>query len=38
MWLVAALTFASGSIVAVRMSETLRGPSDPLPSWRAQKA
>ena len=26
-WLVAALTFASGLIVAVRMRETMRGPS-----------
>jgi MFS family permease len=29
MWLVAALTFASGVVVAVRMSETLRRPAAP---------
>jgi len=29
MWLVAALTFASGLVVAVRMTETLRRPSAP---------
>jgi hypothetical protein len=32
MWLVAALTFASGVVVAVRMSETLRRPLAPAPS------
>lgn len=32
MWLVAALTFASGVVVAVRMSETLRRPAAPAPS------
>jgi len=32
MWLVAALTFASGVVVAVRMSETLRRAAAPAPS------
>jgi MFS family permease len=32
MWLVAALTFASGVVVAVRMNETLRRPAAPAPS------
>jgi MFS family permease len=30
MWMVAGLTFASGLVVALRMSETLQGPSGPL--------
>ena len=29
MWLIAALTFVSGAVSAVRMAETLPGPSDP---------
>jgi hypothetical protein len=32
MWLVAALTFASGVVVAVRMTETLRRPAAPATS------
>jgi MFS family permease len=32
MWLVAALTFASGVVVAVRMSKTRRRPAGPAPS------
>jgi MFS family permease len=32
MWLVAALTFMSGVVVAVRMSETLRRPAAPTPT------
>jgi rhodanese-related sulfurtransferase len=32
MWLVAALTFVSGVVVAVRMSETLRRPAAPQPA------
>jgi len=28
-WLIAALTFASGVVVAVRMKETMHGPSGP---------
>ena len=38
MWLVAALTFASGVVVAVRMSETLNRPTAPAPQLATQGA
>lgn len=38
MWVVSAITFASGLVVALRMTETLRAQASPLTNKRSESA